>query len=44
VQAAPAQLAKYRIVGCWSARELQEILGYTKGKKFLNVIEKAKKA
>lgn len=29
---------------CWSARELQEILGYSKWSNFLNVIEKAKKA
>ncbi|MBE0538223.1 MAG: DNA damage-inducible protein D [Ignavibacterium sp.] len=31
-------------VECWSARELQEILGYSKWENFLNVIEKAKKA
>lgn len=31
-------------VECWSARELQEILGYSKWDNFLNVIEKAKKA
>ncbi|OGU63436.1 MAG: DNA damage-inducible protein D [Stygiobacter sp. RIFOXYC12_FULL_38_8] len=30
-------------VECWSARELQEILNYTKWDNFLNVIEKAKK-
>lgn len=29
-------------VECWSARELQEILGYTQWKNFLKVIEKAK--
>jgi DNA-damage-inducible protein D len=29
---------------CWSAREIQEILGYSKWDNFLNVIEKAKKA
>ena len=34
----------YKNVECWSARELQEILGYSKWENFLNVIEKAKKA
>ena len=34
----------YNGVECWSARELQEILGYSKWSNFLNVIEKAKKA
>lgn len=34
----------YNNVECWSARELQEILGYAKWTNFLNVIEKAKKA
>lgn len=29
---------------CWSARELQEILGYTEWRNFLKVIEKAKAA
>jgi DNA-damage-inducible protein D len=29
---------------CWSARELQEILGYTEWRNFLKVIEKAKNA
>jgi len=29
---------------CWSARELQEILGYTKWDNFKNAIEKAKKS
>ena len=33
----------YEGVECWSARELQEILGYSKWENFLNVIEKAKK-
>jgi DNA-damage-inducible protein D len=32
----------YNGVECWSAREVQEILGYTKWVNFLNVIEKAK--
>lgn len=31
-------------VECWSARELQEILGYTKWDNFLHVIQKAKEA
>lgn len=31
-------------VECWSARELQEILGYSKWDNFLKVIEKAKNA
>ena len=34
----------YRELECWSARELQEILGYAKWDNFINVIEKAKKA
>ena len=34
----------YKGIECWSARELQEILGYSKWENFLNVIEKAKKA
>jgi DNA-damage-inducible protein D len=34
----------YNGIECWSARELQEILGYSKWTNFLNVIEKAKKA
>lgn len=32
----------YNEVECWSARELQEILGYTKWDNFKNAIEKAK--
>lgn len=31
-------------IECWSARELQSILGYAKWDNFINVIEKAKKA
>ncbi len=31
-------------VECWSAREMQEILGYSKWDNFLNVIDKAKNA
>jgi DNA-damage-inducible protein D len=34
----------YEGVECWSARELQEILGYSKWENFLKVIDKAKKA
>jgi DNA-damage-inducible protein D len=35
---------EYQGVECWSARELQEILGYTKWSNFQKVIEKAKDA
>jgi DNA-damage-inducible protein D len=31
-------------VECWSARELQVILGYSKWDNFVNVIDKAKEA
>ncbi len=34
----------HKQIECWSARELQEILGYTEWRNFLKVIEKAKKA
>lgn len=34
----------YRNVECWSARDIQEILGYSKWSNFLNVIDKAKKS
>ncbi len=34
----------YNEIECWSARDLQEILGYAKWSNFLNVIEKAKKS
>ena len=34
----------YKGIECWSARELQTILGYSKWNNFLNVIEKAKTA
>ena len=34
----------YKEIECWSARELQQILGYTKWDNFLNVVDKAKKA
>lgn len=33
----------YNNIECWSAREVQEILGYTKWDNFVKVIEKAKK-
>jgi DNA-damage-inducible protein D len=31
-------------IECWSARELQEVFGYTQWRNFLNAIEKAKKS
>lgn len=34
----------YNNIECWSAREVQEILGYTKWDNFVKVIEKSKKA
>jgi len=34
----------YKGIECWSARELQEIFGYTKWDNFLNVLDKAKEA
>lgn len=34
----------YNGIECWSARELQDILGYTEWRNFLKVIEKAKDA
>lgn len=34
----------YNGVECWSARELQEILGYTEWRNFLNAVKKAKEA
>lgn len=34
----------YEGVECWSAREMQEILGYTQWRNFQNVIDKAKTA
>lgn len=34
----------YNEIECWSAREIQEILGYSKWYNFLKVIDKAKKA
>jgi DNA-damage-inducible protein D len=34
----------YNKIECWSARELQEILGYAKWDNFKNIIEKAKNA
>lgn len=40
------EAASYEVDGieCWSARDLQEILGYSKWDNFINAIEKAKKA
>lgn len=35
---------QYRGVECWSARELQEILGYTQWRNFANIIDKAREA
>lgn len=35
-------VCEYNGVECWSARELQQLLGYAKWDKFLNVVEKAK--
>jgi DNA-damage-inducible protein D len=34
----------YNGIECWSARELQEILGYSEWRNFLKVIDKAKEA
>ena len=34
----------YNEIECWSARDLQEVLGYTEWRNFLKVIEKAKAA
>jgi DNA-damage-inducible protein D len=34
----------YKGIECWSARELQEILGYSQWRNFFNAIEKAKEA
>jgi len=34
----------FKDVECWSARELQEILGYSKWDNFLNVIDKSKQS
>lgn len=35
---------EYNGIECWSARELQDILGYTKWDNFVKVLDKAKKA
>lgn len=37
-------VCEYNGVECWSARELQQLLGYAKWDKFYNVINKAKEA
>jgi DNA-damage-inducible protein D len=34
----------YKGIECWSARELQKILGYTQWRNFLNAVEKAKES
>jgi DNA-damage-inducible protein D len=34
----------YKGIECWSARELQQVLGYTKWNNFYKVIDKAKTA
>jgi DNA-damage-inducible protein D len=34
----------YKGIECWSARELQPILGYLRWENFTNAIEKAKKS
>ncbi len=38
--------ARYEVKGveCWSARELQTILGYARWENFVNAIDKARKA
>lgn len=35
---------EYEGVGCWSARELAQVLGYSKWERFEGVIERAKDA
>ncbi len=39
-----AAAAEYRGIECWSARELQPLLGYTKWENFFKIIEKAKES
>ena len=39
-----AAASTYQDVECWSARELQNLLGYTKWENFARVINKAKEA
>lgn len=34
----------FKGIECWSARELQSVLGYSKWDNFLNVIDKTKKS
>jgi DNA-damage-inducible protein D len=36
--------SEYEGIECWSARELQGLLGYTQWRNFINIIEKAKDA
>jgi len=35
---------KYQEIECWSARDIMEILGYTKWQNFKLIIEKAKQS
>ncbi len=39
-----AAVAEYESIECWSARELQSLLGYSKWENFSKVIEKAKES
>lgn len=34
----------FKGIECWSARELQDVFGYTQWRNFVNAIDKAKKA
>jgi DNA-damage-inducible protein D len=36
--------ADYNGIECWSARELQSLLGYTQWRNFMNAIDKAKES
>ena len=35
-------VSEYEGIECWSAREMQSLLGYTQWRNFVNIIEKAK--
>jgi DNA-damage-inducible protein D len=39
-----AAVSEYEGIECWSARELQGLLGYTQWRNFSNIIDKAKEA
>lgn len=39
-----AAASEYKEIECWSARELQVLLGYSKWENFSKVIEKAKES